>query len=192
MWDYLAILRRRWPLVVSGLLAGVLVGWVSTLGDEEGLVESSAAVLVQTPEPGMNVDPPAGERLVATVAELAESGVVTEAVEERIGGQPQQPVVAAVVDGTDVIELTVRSADSQRASELVNAYAQSLADTSAELIVPAVVISEASSATTVEGASTPRQVVLLAFVGAVIGCTVALGVELYARRPPPSVENSGT
>src|SRR5918995_3630493 len=126
----LRMLRRRWALLVLVTLA-VLAGSLAWSLTREEQYDASADLLVSSSDPvlfqeqfGAEADP---EREVANVVRLLRLETVAEEARGRVQGAPSADdlldrVSTEVAPNTDVVTLTVRDEDPERAAALANAY----------------------------------------------------------------------
>ena len=123
--DYLQILRRRKNIVVLITLVVTVPAVVVSLL-KTPVYESSAEMLLQPrnsetlfdPNSGIRTDP---NRDMQNEIRIIEGETVRAAVRAQQGTAPK---VSAVPDGpTDIVKVSIRSFDPQRAAALANAYA---------------------------------------------------------------------
>lgn len=129
--DYLQVLRRRkWTiLLATALVVGVAVA-TSLL--RTPVYRATAELLLQQRETEALFDPSTGNRndpsrAVQTEIEVLKSQPVRAEAAKRLGGRAPK-VSASQVGETDVVEVSVRSADPDQASAAANAYAEAYID----------------------------------------------------------------
>jgi polysaccharide biosynthesis transport protein len=128
--DYLGILGRRKQLiaVVTLLIAvpAVVLALLKTpeyAGQAELLLQPRTSETLFDPNSGVRADP---ARQVQNEIRILSSAPVREAVRQQLGSAPK--VSATAIGSTDLIRVTARSTDPQRAATLANTYATSYID----------------------------------------------------------------
>jgi len=140
--DYLAVVRRRWPVVVLATAAGLAVAVVGVLTATKSY-DATATLRVATGlSPGEAVQADSLEytdRLMNTYKELAISRTVRRRVARRAGQPGAADVMVDIPPNTELMDITVRATDPELArrqadfaAEEVALQASQLADRSAE------------------------------------------------------------
>jgi non-specific protein-tyrosine kinase len=131
---YLAILRRqRWVIAEAVVIVAVVAGVLSNL--KTPVYEASARVLLRPNDPAEQLYPGYSitgfsdpDRYVAAQIDIIESTqVATEAAKELKGARPEallKEVSAHQVGTSDMIAVTGRSIDPERARDVANAFAR--------------------------------------------------------------------
>lgn len=131
---YLAILRRqRWLILEAVVIVAVVAGALSSL--KTPVYEASARVLLRPNDPAEQLYPgytitgfSDPDRYVAAQIDIIESTqVATEAAKALNGGTPEallDEVSARQVGTSDMIAVTGRSIDPERARDVANAFAR--------------------------------------------------------------------
>src|SRR3954447_1164712 len=122
--DLLRLLRRRWKLVatVTVVVVAAAVG-LTTLRTR---IYAAHATLLITATHATDVFNPqqdqygAAQRRIATESDVVKSSAVAAIVRQRLGEAP--PVIVTGASDADIITITARSADPQRAKDVANAY----------------------------------------------------------------------
>lgn len=127
-FDYLRVLRRRWPLVIGAPVVALGVALAIT-------VPSLASTRV-APQPYeathvlFHPDPTGAAVPLGTVSLLAGKGDIPRAATERLGGDDAPSLVANVNVAADadlrIITVTAVLDDPQRAVQLVDVYAEEI------------------------------------------------------------------
>lgn len=128
--DYLRVLqRRKWTVffaalvVVATALAASLLQTPVYQGTAQILLQSRSTESLFNPNTGQRTDP---ARLIQTEIQILRSEPVRAEVRRRIGTEAS--ISARPVGQTDVIEVTARSTDPERAAIVANTYAESYID----------------------------------------------------------------
>jgi capsular exopolysaccharide synthesis family protein len=136
--DYLKAFRRRWQVLVAGLVLGLVIGWVTSPTEPEaaaGPVSSSysaTAVLVADSPPGTSKTSSGEEETpginLHVTKLLVTGGEVSRLAGKKIGyaGSPAQlasQVSAAVDDDANALTITVKEPHGERAARVANAFA---------------------------------------------------------------------
>lgn len=128
--DYVRIVGRRKQLItVITLLVTVPAVVLSLLktpvyaGEAELLIQPRTSETLFDPDRGVRADP---ARQVKNEIRILSSAPVREAVRSQLGSAPK--VSASEIDSTDLIKVTARSNDPQRATALANAYSTAYID----------------------------------------------------------------
>src|SRR4051794_6799370 len=122
--DLLRLLRRRWKLVagVTVVVVAAAVG-LTTLRTR---IYAAHATLLITATHATDVFNPqqdpygAAQRRIATESDVVKSSAVATIVRQRLGEAP--PVTVTGASDADIITITARNADPQRAKDVANAY----------------------------------------------------------------------
>jgi capsular exopolysaccharide synthesis family protein len=190
--DYLAVLRRRWPLVVAMTVLGVLAAAAYLAAVPKSYV--AASVVFVTAQGADTVgDLQQGndfsQQAVKTYAEVAKSPVVLGPVIDRLGLDDTAEELALKLDisvrlDTTVFQITSTESDPERAAQVANAVAESAIDTITTLEasdsvdgVPLVRLDQIQTATVpLEPASPKTRTVLPLglFVGLALGFAITL------------------
>ncbi|MET0143682.1 MAG: polysaccharide biosynthesis tyrosine autokinase [Ilumatobacteraceae bacterium] len=133
--DYATIVRRRGWIVALAVIAAALGSLVMS-AMQERIYEADAQMLVNPRANGAVFDQsgttsaPTLERAINTEIRVIEGQQVRARVQRNLGLDSLPPTVdAASLDGTDVVALSVRSADPVVAQQLADAYIDAYVDT---------------------------------------------------------------
>jgi hypothetical protein len=131
---YLQLLRRRWLVVASLVLLGVLVGIASSVlasgeGEEREFYAATHTLVADSfvPEEGVDKSPVDYPQ----VAYFAKLGQVPDQVAEQVGGDPVQlasRVALTPVPTGGALEITATGTDPDEIEELADVYAATLLD----------------------------------------------------------------
>jgi succinoglycan biosynthesis transport protein ExoP len=128
--DYLHIVGRRKQLIIVVTLLVTVPAVVLSLlrtpvyaGEAELLLQPRVSETLFDPNSGVRSDP---ARQVQNEIRILSSAPVRELVRAQLGSAPK--VSARAIGSTDLIRVTARSNDPQRATALANAYATSYID----------------------------------------------------------------
>jgi succinoglycan biosynthesis transport protein ExoP len=127
--DYLHIVGRRKQLIIVVTLLVTVPVVLSLLrtpvyaGEAELLLQPRVSETLFDPNSGVRSDP---ARQVQNEIRILSSAPVRELVRAQLGSAPK--VSARAIGSTDLIRVTARSNDPQRATALANAYATSYID----------------------------------------------------------------
>ena len=134
---YVDTIRRWWWLLALGPAVAGLAAFFAT-ATAEPVYESTTTILVRSPTAERIsqplVDIQTGQRLAATYAEI----ITRRPILEAVASDPQIPYSAQqlagmidveVVQNTQLLEVTVRSADAEDAAYIANALAQTFIHT---------------------------------------------------------------
>ena len=132
--DYLAVVRRRWWIVV-GALAVTSVLALGFSATQTAIYEAEAQMLVQTRstdslfDTGLDLRGSDATRAVQTEIQVLEGERVRTRLIQTLDLAQRPPAVdASVVGSTDVVSVKVRSTDPETAALLANAYVQAYID----------------------------------------------------------------
>ncbi len=124
--DYVRILNRRKGVIVAAFAVVVGAAMIATFlrtpvyaAKAEMLLQARVSETIFDQTGGQQRD---ADRAVETEIELIESEPVKRLVEERIGAAPE--ISAGQVGATDVITITSRHTDPERAALIANTYAE--------------------------------------------------------------------
>ncbi len=190
--DYLAVLRRRWPLVVAITVLGVIAAAAylavvpkSYVAASVVFVTAQGAETVGDLQQGNDFS----QQAVKTYAELAKSPVVLGPVIDRLGLTDTAEQLALKLDisvrlDTTVFQITSTEPDPERAAQVANAVATSAIDTISTLEasdsvggVPLVRLDQVQTATVPLEPANPKTRTVLAlglFVGLALGFAITL------------------
>jgi uncharacterized protein involved in exopolysaccharide biosynthesis len=127
--DYAHVVaRRKWVVVIAVLTS--LIAAVAMSTAQTPIYQASAEMLVKTRSSDtvfgngtVTVGDP--KRALSTEIKVLESQVVSLRVQKNLSLVEAPPAVSGTSDGlTDVVEVSVRSGDSETARVLANAYVQ--------------------------------------------------------------------
>ncbi|MDA0634484.1 Wzz/FepE/Etk N-terminal domain-containing protein [Nonomuraea sp. MCN248] len=125
--DHLALLRRRWLLLLGCLLAGGAAG-LALMRLTPPVYTATSHVLVSPVgigEPANQVTSRQREQLnLDTEAQIAQSAVVAAKAAEQVGGAELEPAVVSVPPNSAVLAISVTAADPGDAALQSRAYAQ--------------------------------------------------------------------
>ena len=190
----LRALRRRWPMVVAGVLVGLVAAGTVTLLLPRSYASTASVYVTATDSSVSSPNAYQGslfsQQKVKSYSEIVVSDRVLQPVVDQYALGPttdfaDHVVVAAESDST-VLRITVDDASPQRAAEIANAVSARFIQVVAELerpripgTPPAVDVAVIDQATPDEEAVSPRPFLNLA-VGLVLG--VVLGVTAAVLR----------
>ena len=128
--DHLRVLARRKWTVASAVLVVVVTALVSSFL-QTAVYQGTAQILLQprsteslfNPNTGQRADP---ARVIQTEIQVLRSEPVRAEVRRQLGTEAS--ITARPVGQTDVIEVTARSTDPERAAIIANTYAESYID----------------------------------------------------------------
>ena len=132
--DYLAVIRRRWWIVLGAFVitTGIAVGLSVT---QTPIYEAEAQMLVQTRstdslfDTGFDLRGGDATRAVQTEIQVLEGERVRTRLMSNLSLEERPPTVSAsVVGSTDVISVKVRSTSPDTAGTLANAYVEAYID----------------------------------------------------------------
>jgi len=134
--ERLSVVRRRWPFVLGPLLVVVVVAGVN-LARTEPQYEASSQVLISRADlaaavagtPGTVAPTQDFNRIIQTQVEVASSPVVRERTLRRLGLPTDEEALddrVSVVPkpNSDILTISVRAGERDRAVELTNEYAR--------------------------------------------------------------------
>jgi capsular polysaccharide biosynthesis protein len=125
----ISAIRRRFWLIILFTIIGGIVGTVVSRSSDTNEYETTAALLVQPPITGnvVNISPNEPDRYVLGQQRALESMGLADNVAKSIDGETAQSVHDAISikhrAGTDILEITVKAKDPERAATIANAYA---------------------------------------------------------------------
>nr|WP_269813255.1 polysaccharide biosynthesis tyrosine autokinase [Ornithinimicrobium sediminis] len=124
----MAILRRRWRLILATLLVAVSVAAVATITTPRVFEASTRVYLLAEGGQQANLyQMPAGE--LETIIQVATSPIVMGPVRDQVGVPDGTPLnaTAEVADGTTLLDVRVTSSNPEIAAEVATAIPQQLA-----------------------------------------------------------------
>ncbi|WP_165368462.1 polysaccharide biosynthesis tyrosine autokinase [Serinicoccus sediminis] len=188
--DYLHLIRRQWRLIIGVTLAVVLITAVITALTTPQY-RAQAQVFVSTSGGDSATDLAQGstfaQRQVATYADIVTTPIVLDPVADEFGLDGSAALsgrtTAQVPAGTVLINLSLTDEDPQRAADLVNSIAAQFSRTVQDLEriegsdtspVKATVVQPATAPGATDTPDVPRNLVL----GAVLGLLLGIGAGL--------------
>ncbi len=120
----LVAVRRRWPIIVAALVAGVLLAMLFPSNSTDRF-ESTALVLAR---PSTNLTSPAldaqPDRYVQGEIAVIGGSSVRAAVEQRVDGNIPDDVSFTQIDSSDIISIAVVTGDAERSQQVAQAFAE--------------------------------------------------------------------
>ena len=192
--DYLAVLRRRWPVIlaITLLCVGAASAYLAVVpktyvAASVIFVSAQGAVTVGDLQQGNDFS----QQAVKTYAELAKSPLVLGPVIDRLGldetaGDLAEKLDISVRLETTVFQITSTESDPNRAAQIANAVAESAITVIGQLeatdsvgTVPLVRLDQIQTATVPTGASSPQTRTVLA-LGLLVGLALGFAITFVA------------
>jgi polysaccharide biosynthesis transport protein len=185
--DFLLVLRTRWLIILGCTL--VVTGVVAVLTYRQTPVYTAQAAFYLSANPDDTAKDDAYPYVV-TPQDLARyvavlgSPLVLEPLRERLGLAPGTPIdaSASITGDTEILQVTVRDADPERAADIANAVGPQLADSADEFSVllresgTTIVAKEVTPATVPGSPTSPvpsRNLALGLLAGLLVGIGIA-------------------
>jgi capsular exopolysaccharide synthesis family protein len=201
--DYLRILRRRWPIILTCLVIVVAVaGALTAQATKE--YKSTAQLFISTSTSTSSSDIYQGSlastQRVASYADLVTGAELAERVIERLGlastpDELAEKVTAEAVPETVLLNISVNDPDPDRAKALTTAYSAELSELVSELETPPGQTTPLLKATVVDSANLPSspvspQPVRNLGLAVVLGLLLGLGLAILREVLDTSVKTA--
>ena len=143
LFDYFAIIRKRWLLILLIPIVAVALSSIYVLKDNEPIYEARAKIAV-----GKRVGDEVGREyfyvqlankdLVDTYMNIAKTGIIAERIASQLLEKPSAGFIlsglqVSKVPETQILDIKFRHADPQKAAEIANIAAETIIKRLAEI-----------------------------------------------------------